>query len=88
MEKEYRKELDRVYLVLAEGQIDEEEYVLQMAMRGRLPGILPLSVFAKDGKKSLRADVTACTSITSRFSLVALTGSDVRKVLSSVRDTA
>ena len=88
MEKEYVKELDRAYLVLARGQIDEEEYVLQMAMRGKLPGILPLSVFAKDGKKSLRADVTACTSISSRFHSVAMTGSDVRKILFSVRDTA
>ena len=88
MEKEYVKELDRAYLVLGDGQIDEDEYVLQMAVRGRLPGILPLSVVRKDGSKSLRADVTACTSIASRFKSTSLTGSDLRKILSAVRDTA
>ena len=88
MEKEYIKELDRACLVLVNDQIDEDEYVMQMAIRGRLPGILPLSVFSKDGKKSLRADVTACTSISSRFKSTQLTGSDVRKILFSVRDTA
>lgn len=88
MEKEYIKELDRACLVLMNDQIDEDEYVMQMAIRGRLPGILPLSVFSKDGKKSLRADVTACTSISSRFKSTQLTGSDVRKILFSVRDTA
>lgn len=88
MEKEYVKELDRAYLVLESARIDEDEYVLQMALRGRLPGILPLSVAGKDGKKSLRADVTACTSISSRFKSVELTGSDLRKILSAIRDTS
>ena len=88
MEKEYVRELDHAYLVLKTDQIDEDEYVLQMAMRGRLAGILPLSIARRDGKKSLRADVTACTSITSRFKNVALTAGDVRKILSAIRDTA
>lgn len=88
MEKEYRKELDRVYLLLTEDQIDEDEYVMQMALRQKLSGILPVSVFAKDGKKRLQADVTACTSISSRFKSVSLTGSDVRKILSALKDTA
>ena len=77
MEKEYVKELDRVYLVLGEDQIDEDEYVVQMVLRGALPGVLPLSIIGKDGKKSLRADVTACTSISSRFKHAPLTGSEV-----------
>ena len=38
MEMEYVKELDRVYLVPGEVEIDEDEYILQMALRGRLPG--------------------------------------------------
>ncbi len=88
MEMEYVRELDRVYLVPGELEIDEDEYVLQMALRGRLPGVLPLTVFGKDGKKSLRADVTACASISSRFQHTPLSGSDLRKILSAVRDTA
>ena len=88
MEMEYVRELDRVYLVPGEVEIDEDEYVLQMALRGRLPGVLPLTVFGKDGKKSLRADVTACASISSRFQHTPLSGSDLRKILSAVRDTA
>ena len=88
MEMEYVKELDRVYLVPGGVEIDEDEYVLQMALRGRLPGVLPLTVFGKDGKKSLRADVTACASISSRFQHAPLSGSDLRKILSAVRDTA
>ncbi len=88
MEMEYVKDLDRVYLVPGGVEIDEDEYVLQMALRGRLPGVLPLTVFGKDGKKSLRADVTACASIASRFQHAPLSGSDLRKILSAVRDTA
>ncbi len=88
MEKEYVRELDHAYLVLGDCQIDEDEYVLQMAMRGRLSGILPLSIAGRDGKKLLRADVTACTSITSRFRDIPLTAGDIRKILSAIRDTA
>lgn len=88
MQKEIIRELDHTYLVPEDIQIDETEYMLQMALRGRLPGILPLSITGKDGKRFLRADVTACTSIASRYKNVALTGSDLRKILSSVRDTA
>ena len=43
MEMEYVKELDRVYLVPGGVEIDEDEYVLQMALRDRLPGVLPLT---------------------------------------------
>ncbi len=88
MEKEYVKELDHTYLVLGDGQIDEDEYSCQMVLRGRLPGVLPQSIAMKDGKKSLRADVTACTNISTRFKNIALTGQDLRKILSAVRDTA
>ena len=88
MEKELIRELDRTYLVVANGNIDEDEYVIRMAMKGRLPGILPLTVTSRNGMKSLRADVTACTSIASRFKSIELTGSDMRKILASIRDTA
>ena len=88
MDKEFTKELDHTYLILGDNRIDEDEYIIQMALRGSLPGILPLSIAAKNGKKTLRADVTACASITSRYKSVSLTGSDLRKILSSIRDTA
>lgn len=88
MEKELIRELDHTYLVVANGNIDEDEYVIRMAMKGRLPGILPLTVTSRNGMKSLRADVTACTSIASRFKSIELTGSDMRKILASIRDTA
>ncbi len=88
MEKEYIKELDHTYLVLGDGPIDEDEYNFQMVLRGRLPGVLPLSIAMKDGKQSLRADVTACTNIASRFKNMDLTGHDLRQILSAIRDTA
>ncbi len=88
MEKEYVKELDHTYLVIGDGQIDDDEYSFQMIIRGRLPGVLPLSVAMKDGKKSLRADVTACTSIASRYKSVELTGHDLREILSAIRDAS
>ena len=88
MDKEFTKELDHTYLILGDNRIDEDEYIIQMVLRGSLPGILPLSIAAKNGKKTLRADVTACASITSRYKSVSLTGSDLRKILSSIRDTA
>ncbi len=88
MEKEYIKELDHTYLVLGDGPADEDEYSFQMVLRGRLPGVLPLSIAMKDGKQSLRADVTACTNIASRFRSMDLTGHDLRQILSAIRDTA
>ena len=86
MEKEYVRELDHTYLIPCDVQVNEDEYLLQMALRGKLPGTLPLSIAGKDGRKSLRADVTACTSIASRYKTVELTGSDLRKILSTIRD--
>ena len=86
MEKEYVRELDHTYLIPCDVQVNEDEYLLQMALRGKLPGTLPLSIAGKNGRKSLRADVTACTSIASRYKTVELTGSDLRKILSTIRD--
>ena len=86
MEKEYVRELDHTYLIPCDIQVNEDEYLLQMALRGKLPGTLPLSIAGKNGRKSLRADVTACTSIASRYKTVELTGSDLRKILSTIRD--
>lgn len=80
------KDLEHMYLVFDIKDIDENEYVLQMLLRAKLPSILPLSISTTDGKASLRAEVTGCTSIASRFQSVPLTGSDIRKILSTIRD--
>ncbi len=81
------KDLDRMYMVFDTEHIDENEYILQMALRGKLPSLLPLSLSVKDGETSLRADVTGCTSIAARYKPVQLTGNDIRKILTAVRDT-
>ncbi|MBQ4177480.1 MAG: hypothetical protein II640_08450, partial [Lachnospiraceae bacterium] len=80
------KDLEHMYLVFDIKDIDENEYVLQMLLRAKLPSILPLSISTTDGKASLRAEVTGCTSIASRFQSVPLTGSDIRKILTTIRD--
>ncbi len=80
------KDLEHMYLVFDIKDIDENEYVLQMLLRAKLPSILPLSISTTDGIASLRAEVTGCTSIASRFLSVPLTGSDIRKILTTIRD--
>lgn len=86
MEKRLVKNLDRMYLVFETEYIDENEYIIQMALQGNLPSLLPLSISTIDGKKILRADVTGCTDIASRYRAVQMTGGDIRKILMAVYD--
>lgn len=86
MERRLVKDLDRVYLVFDIEDIDENEYILQMVLHGNLPSLLPLSISTTDGKKQLRADVTGCTDIASRYRTAQLSGSDIRKILMTVND--
>ena len=86
MEKRLVKNLDRMYLVFETEYIDENEYIIQMALQGNLPSLLPLSISTIDGKKILRADVTGCTDIASRYRVVQMTGDDIRKILMTVYD--
>ena len=86
MERRLVKDLDRVYLVFDIEDIDESEYILQMVLHGNLPALLPLSISTIDGKKQLRADVTGCTDIASRYRTAQLSGSDIRKILMTVND--
>lgn len=87
MNRQLVKDMEHMYLVFGLNDIDENEYVLQMALRGRMPSLLPLSIFAADGKSVLRADVTGCTSIKARYQTVQLRGSEIRKILSAISDT-
>ncbi len=86
MDRHIEKELDRVYLIPELDRIDENEYIFQMALRGKLSSTLPLSLTKRDGTVCLRADVTACTSISSRYTSVPFTGADLRKLLMTIRD--
>ena len=86
MERRLVKDLDRMYLVFDTEDIDENEYLLQMALHGNLPSLLPLSISTTDGKTMLRADVTGCTDIAARYRTVQLTGSDIRKILTTIND--
>jgi hypothetical protein len=86
MERRLVKDLDRMYLVFDTEDIDENEYLLQMALHGNLPSLLPLSISTIDGKTVLRADVTGCTDIAARYRTVQLTGSDIRKILTTLND--
>ena len=86
MERRLVKDLDRMYLVFDTEDIDENEYLLQMALHGNLPSLLPLSISTIDGKTVLRADVTGCTDIAARYRTVQLTGSDIRKILTTIND--
>ena len=86
MERQLVKNLDRMYLVFDTEDIDENEYLLQMALHGNLPSLLPLSISTTDGKTMLRADVTGCTDIAARYRTVQLTGSDIRKILTTIND--
>ncbi len=86
MERRLVKDLDRMYLVFDTEDIDENEYLLQMALHGNLPSLLSLSISTTDGKTMLRADVTGCTDIAARYRTVQLTGSDIRKILTTIND--
>ena len=76
-----------MYLVPGTDEIDENEYLVQMALRCRIPSLLPLTISHTDGRPSLRAEVTGCTSIASRYQSVPLCGTDIRKILTSLGDT-
>ncbi len=87
MEARYSKELEHNYLILEDIQIDKTEYVYQMLIRNPVDQLLPSEVIMRDGRASLRFDVTACTSIKSRFSQTSLCAVDLRRILFAVRDT-
>ncbi len=87
MKGQFVKDLEHMYLVFDTEELREEEYSMQMALRGRLPSLLPLSISHTDGKAVLRADVTGCTAAAARFQTVQLKGNDIRKILMTIHDT-
>ena len=85
MKTHFEKELERVYLVFDSDIVQTDEYLLQMPLRCSLPSLLPLSIISRDNRSLLRADVTACTSLASRFQKVPLTGARIRGILHTIR---
>ena len=88
------KELEKRWLVLlpdktlpevGQAGIDTGSYTLQMALRACIPGLLPLSVVFRDGQELLRADITGCGSVASRYSVSQLSGKDLRTLLYAFR---
>lgn len=88
MNTHFEKELERVYLVFDSEITHTDEYLLQMPLRCTLTSLLPLSVITRDNRSLLRADVTACTSLASRYQNVPLTGVRIRSILHTLRDLA
>ena len=88
------KDLEKRWLVLlpdktlpeaGQAGIDTGSYALQMALRARIPGLLPLSVAIRDGQELLRADITGCSAVASRYSVSQLSGKDLRTLLYALR---
>lgn len=88
MKTHFEKDLEHTYLVFDSYEIHEHEYTLQMLLRCSLPSVLPASISLRDGNCCLRMEVTACTSLSSRFQNAPLTGEHVRRILRAVRDLA
>ena len=88
MQASYRKDSEHNYLLFGDIEIDQSEYVYQMFLHNPLDQLLPSDITMRDGKASLRFDITACTSVARRFDTVALSGTDLRRILFAIRETA
>ena len=88
MQASYRKDSEHNYLLFGDIEIDQSEYVYQMFLHNPLDQLLPSDIAMRDGKASLRFDITACTSVARRFDTVALSGTDLRRILFAIRETA
>ena len=88
MQASYRKDSEHNYLLFGDIEIDQSEYVYQMFLHNPLDQLLPSDITMRDGKASLRFDITPCTSVARRFDTVALSGTDLRRILFAIRETA
>lgn len=88
MQTSYRKDSEHNYLLFGDLEIDQSEYVYQMFQHNPLEQLLPSDITMRDGKASLRFDITACTSVARRFETVVLSGTDLRRILFAIRETA
>ena len=88
MQTSYRKDSEHNYLLFGDLEIDQSEYVYQMFQHNPLEQLLPSDITMRDGKASLRFDITACTPVARRFETVVLSGTDLRRILFAIRETA
>lgn len=84
MQTHLENDLEHAYLVFDSFPVNTHTYLLQMALRCHLDSILQLSIVSRDGISRLRADVTACTSLSSRFANASITGDHVRRILHAI----
>ncbi len=82
----YRKSMEHHYLVLSGKTEEREDYQLQMVLENRIPGLLPMEVKLREGKKELYYDVSSLQPLGRIYERKELRGEEIRKVLVGILD--
>ena len=82
----YRKSMDRYYLVVEPEKEAEENYQLRMLLENRIPGLLPLEVKLREGKKELHYDVSSMQPLSRVYDRRELNGEEIRRIFFGILD--
>ena len=88
MERKYITELEHHYLVLAQDGLDETDYVLRMVRSNEIPHLLKTCTAMHNGEMKLRYDISACTSLDSRYRSGQMGALQIRELLYTIRDVS
>ena len=85
MERTYRRDLSRNYLVIAGSGLSGDEYALKMLIRNPVPDLfLQVSCRMLDGKTQLYYDVTSRQSLTALYANRQIGGVKIRELLTGI----
>ncbi len=85
MEIQYRRDMNRNYLVAEEEGITGKEYALHMLERNEIEGFLRLQIRQMNGKTALYFDITSLQPMSRLYENSPMSEEDIRLVLEGIR---
>lgn len=82
----YRKSLEHYYLVISAEPEEAEDYQLQMVLENRIPGLLPMEVKLREGRREFFYDVSSLQPLGRVYERRELKGEEIRKVFLGILD--
>ncbi|MDO4298441.1 MAG: DUF6382 domain-containing protein [Lachnospiraceae bacterium] len=87
MKTEYKRDLANNYLVIEpEGGINTEDYILHMAEKNEIPGLIPFQIRKINGKSNLYYEITSKITMDSAYEKKTMQYEDILRVLSEIRE--
>ncbi|MBR1470013.1 MAG: FHA domain-containing protein [Lachnospiraceae bacterium] len=86
MQISYRKSMDHYYLVITQEEEGQEDYQMRMVLENKIPGLLPVEVKLREGRKELYYEISSMQPLARIYDRKELSGEEIRHIVGAVLD--